>query len=160
MVGADARLLILGSMPGTASLRALEYYAHPQNQFWTIMAHLGAGSRALPYAERLEALQQQGFALWDILHSCVRRGSLDSAIEQDSARANDLPRLLRRNPGIVRLCCNGGAAARALQRHFGARLQREFPHLRCLQLPSSSPAHARMRLADKLLAWELALRSA
>jgi double-stranded uracil-DNA glycosylase len=155
---ADARLLILGSMPGTASLAAQQYYAHPQNQFWSIMTHQGLSARELPYPERLERLQQNGVALWDVLQSCVRPGSLDAAIQQKCVVANDLPALLRTHPQIRRVCCNGGTAYRALQRHFGSQLEQEFPQLQCLQLPSSSPAHARMTLADKLLAWEQALR--
>ena len=157
---ADARLLILGSMPGAASLSARQYYAHPQNQFWPIMAQLRFCPLELPYAQRLERLQQHGLALWDVLRSCVRRGSLDAAIEQRGATANDLPRLLRTCRGIERVCCNGATAYRSLQRHFGALLEREFPQIQCLQLPSTSPAHARMRPADKLLAWEAALRDA
>jgi TDG/mug DNA glycosylase family protein len=160
VVRADARLLILGSMPGTASLTAQQYYAHPQNQFWSIMAHQGVAPRELPYAERLERLQLRGLALWDVLQSCVRPGSLDAAIEQQSAVANDLPSLLRAHRDLRWVCCNGATAYRALQRHFGAQLTREFPQLHRLQLPSSSPAHARMPLAEKLLAWGQALRRA
>ena len=157
VVRSDARVLILGSMPGAASLAARQYYAHPRNQFWTIVARQGIAARALPYPQRLELLQQHGLALWDVLHSCVRRGSLDAAIEHGGATPNDLPQLLRTYRGIERLCCNGATAYRALQRHFGAQLQREFPQLECLQLPSTSAAHAGMSLSDKLLAWERAL---
>jgi hypoxanthine-DNA glycosylase len=160
IVRVDARVLILGSMPGTASLAAQQYYAHPQNQFWPIMAQLGRSSPELPYAHKLERLQQHGLALWDVLHSCVRHGSLDAAIDMRGAIANDLPGLLRAHQGIRRVCCNGVTAYRALQRHCGATLLREFPRLECLQLPSTSPAHARMPLAAKLLAWERALRRA
>jgi TDG/mug DNA glycosylase family protein len=102
-------------------------------------------------------LQQHGLALWDVLHSGARRGSLDAAIEHRGAIANDLPQLLHSYRGIERLCCNGATAYRTLQRHFGAQLRREFPQLECLQLPSTSPAHASMSLGDKLLAWERAL---
>jgi hypoxanthine-DNA glycosylase len=157
---AEARLLILGSMPGAASLAARQYYAHPQNQFWPIMAQLRFCPLELPYAQRLERLQQHGLALWDVLRTCVRRGSLDAAIDERGATANDLPRLLRTCRGIERVCCNGATAYRSLQRHFGALLEREFPQIQCLQLPSTGPAHARMRLAEKLLAWERALRRA
>jgi hypoxanthine-DNA glycosylase len=160
LVRADARLLILGSMPGAASLAAQQYYAHPQNQFWPIMERLCGARRSLSYASRLQRLQQCRVALWDVLHSCVRCGSLDASIEHASAVPNDLPQLLRAHPGIERLCCNGGTAYRALHRYFGTQLQREFPQLLCLQLPSTSPAHARMRLADKLVAWEAALKNA
>jgi len=158
LVHADARLLILGSMPGAASLTAQQYYANPQNQFWPIMERLCGARRSLPYQSRLRRLQRHRLALWDVLQSCVRCGSLDASIEHASAVPNDLPQLLRAHPGIERLCCNGGAAYRAVQRYFGAQLQREFPRLLCLQLPSTSPAHARVPLADKLLAWEAALK--
>ena len=157
---ADARLLILGSMPGDASLAAQQYYAHPQNQFWLIMERLCGAERSLSYAGRLERLQCCRVALWDVLQSCVRRGSLDAAIERHSAVPNDIPQLLRTHRDIVRLCCNGATAYQALQRFYGAQLKREFPQLLCLQLPSTSPAHARMPLADKLVAWEAALRNA
>jgi len=158
VVRADARVLILGSMPGGASLAAGEYYAHPQNQFWPIMERLCGVRRSLAYPARLRGLQQQRVALWDVLQSCVRCGSLDAAIDHASALPNDLPQLLRGLPGIERLCCNGSTAYRALQRFFGERLRRDFPHLHCLRLPSTSPAHASMRVADKILAWEAAFR--
>ncbi|HEY5020481.1 MAG TPA: DNA-deoxyinosine glycosylase [Steroidobacteraceae bacterium] len=157
---ADARLLILGSMPGGASLAAGQYYAHPQNQFWPIMEQLCGARRSLSYPARLRRLQQRRVALWDVLQSCVRSGSLDAAIDHGSAVPNDLPQLLREHPRIERLCCNGTTAYRTVQRFFGAQLQREFPQLQCLRLPSTSPAHAGMRLADKLLAWEAALKGA
>jgi len=157
---ADARVLILGSMPGAASLAAREYYAHPHNQFWPIMQQLCGVPRSLPYRRRLEGLQRQHIALWDVLHSCLRRGSLDAAIEHHSAIPNDLPRLLRTHRHITRLCCNGGTAYRSLQRHFGPLLRREFPQLQCLRLPSTSPAHAGMRFEAKLAAWRAALKDA
>jgi hypoxanthine-DNA glycosylase len=154
---ADARLLILGSMPGEASLAARQYYAYRQNQFWPIMEALCGAGPALPYPRRLERLVQHGIALWDVLYSCLRIGSLDAAIEQASAVPNDLPRLLRAHERIARICCNGAAAHRALQRHFGAELAREFPGVQILRLPSTSPAHAGMPLADKLAAWRAAV---
>jgi len=156
----DARVLILGSMPGAASLAAQQYYAHPYNQFWPIIERICGASGPLAYAARLQLLQARGIALWDVLHSCVRNGSLDAAIEHDSAEPNDLPGLLRSHRDIGLLCCNGATAYRAVQRHFGRQLQQEWPQLRCLRLPSTSPAHAGMRFADKLRAWQTALRSA
>lgn len=154
---ADARVLILGSMPGAASLAAQQYYAHPRNQFWPLMEQILGVRQALPYAERLEHLQASQVALWDVLQSCVRAGSLDAAIEHASAVPNDLPQLLREHPGIVRLCCNGGTAFQALQGHFGVQLRREFPRLDWRRLPSTSPAHAGMSFAAKLQRWRAAL---
>jgi len=153
---ADARLLILGSMPGAASLAAREYYAHPQNQFWSIIdAIIARASRATPYEQRLESLCEAHIALWDVLHSCVREGSLDSAIVHLSARPNDIPGLLARHPGIVRICCNGTTAHAALQRYFGAQLAQLTVQVQ--RLPSTSPANARVSFAEKLAAWRAAL---
>jgi TDG/mug DNA glycosylase family protein len=156
----DARTLVLGSMPGAASLAASQYYAHPQNQFWPIMEAICGAGRALPYVLRLERLEENRIALWDVLQSCVRPGSLDSAIEASSAEPNDIPALLRSHVGITRICCNGGTAHRELLRHFGPLLQRDFPHVTTLKLPSTSPAHAGMRLAQKLTAWKAAVQPA
>jgi double-stranded uracil-DNA glycosylase len=156
----DARTLVLGSMPGVASLAASQYYGHPQNQFWPIMDAICGAGRALPYALRLERLQEHRIALWDVLQSCVRPGSLDSAIDASSAEPNDIPALLRSHGKITRICCNGGTAYRELLRHFGPELQRNFPHVTTLRLPSTSPAHAGMRLAQKLSAWQAAVEPA
>jgi double-stranded uracil-DNA glycosylase len=157
VIGADTRILILGSMPGVASLNAQQYYAHPQNQFWRIMGAICGAGPELPYEQRLQALLRQGLGLWDVLHSCVRGGSLDAAIEHHSAVANELLPLLQRAGSIMRLCCNGGSAYMALQRHFGKRLAREFPQIHICRLPSTSPANASWRYARKLEAWTQAL---
>jgi double-stranded uracil-DNA glycosylase len=92
-----------------------------------------------------------------VLHSCVRPGSLDAAIEHDSAKPNDLIGLLRRTGSIGRICCNGGTAHSALKRHFGKQLASDFPHIEICPLPSTSPANASWSYARKLLAWTGAL---
>jgi TDG/mug DNA glycosylase family protein len=156
VVGAGCRILILGSMPGVASLNARQYYAHPQNHFWRIMGELCGAGPELPYGQRLQALLQRQLGLWDVLQSCVRGGSLDAAIEHRSALANDLLPLLRAG-SVVRLCCNGATAYTALQRHFGKALQGEFPQLDIRRLPSTSPANASWSYTRKLAAWSEAL---
>ncbi|MCQ9376715.1 DNA-deoxyinosine glycosylase [Methyloversatilis sp. XJ19-49] len=151
---ATARVLILGSMPGAASLDANQYYAHPRNQFWSIMGALFGAHPALPYTERLAMLTGAGLALWDVLSSCERRGSLDSAIDLRSAQANDFAAFLGRHTGIRRVLFNGALAEACFRRDV-------MPHVRpldMLRLPSTSPAHAGLSAADKLLAWRTALQ--
>ena len=105
----DAKVLILGSVPGIKSLEALEYYAHPRNAFWEIMNALCGAARGLPYAQRLERLQDVGIAVWDVLHSAEREGSLDSAIRH--AMPNDLAGLLEDCPAIELIALNGSYAS-------------------------------------------------
>ena len=152
LVGERPRVLVLGSMPGAASLAALEYYGHPRNAFWPIMGELFGAGPALPYAERTARLGAAGVALWDVLAACRRPGSLDSAIEPDSIELNDIPGLLAAQPGIRHVFCNGTAAATLFRRHVLGRLPRALPWTR---LPSTSPAHAGRSLADKLAAWRV-----
>ncbi len=159
VIDAGTRIMILGSMPGIASLDAQQYYAHPRNQFWRLMGEIGAACPELPYRQRLQSLLSHGVGLWDVLHSCVRDGSLDAAIEHRSAVPNDLLPLLRSSP-VMRLCCNGNTSYDALQRHFGRTLAAEFPHIDICRLPSTSPANASWSYARKLAAWTDALLDA
>lgn len=152
LTGVAPRVLVLGSMPGAASLARTEYYGHPRNAFWPIMGVLFGAGPELPYAERTARLTAAGVALWDVLAACRRRGSLDSAIEPASIEVNDIAGLLAAQPGIVHVCCNGTAAATLYRRHVLARLPRTLPWTR---LPSTSPAHAERSFADKLAAWRM-----
>jgi double-stranded uracil-DNA glycosylase len=155
VVAPDARVLILGSMPGTASLAAGRYYAHPYNQFWRILGEICGAGPELDYAMRLQRLRAHGLALWDVLASCVRPGSLDSAIEHASAIANDVPGLLRTAPHLRRICCNGATAYHGARRYFGDEL--DALGVTVLRLPSTSPANAGWSFARKLAAWRAAL---
>ena len=112
----DARILILGSMPGQASLAAGQYYAHPRNAFWPIMGALFGAGPELPYAQRLERLASAGIALRDVIGRCERAGSLDSAIAPASIEANDFAGLFAACPGIDHVFFNGTAAATLFRR--------------------------------------------
>lgn len=148
---ARARLLVLGSFPGTASLQAAQYYAHPHNAFWPLMGELLGDSAlaTLPYGERLEALRRHRVALWDAVAACRREGSLDTAIEE--AEPSDLPHLVARLPELRAIACNGSLA------HKQTLLALGDPGLPVLRLPSTSPAHAGRSLADKVAAWRAGL---
>lgn len=143
----NARVLVLGSMPGAESLRQHQYYAFKHNAFWRIMGEVYGFSPELPYLERLARLRDNGVALWDVLAECVRPGSLDSDIR--AARPNDIPGLVKRLPHLEKILCNGGASR--------SYLRRFFPELDARQLPSTSPAAARFSYAEKLAAWRAAL---
>ncbi|MFT7771892.1 MAG: DNA-deoxyinosine glycosylase [Roseateles sp.] len=147
----QARLLVLGSFPGMASLQAAQYYAHPRNAFWPLMGALleHSGLAALPYAERLDALRRHHVALWDAVAACRREGSLDTAIE--AAEPSDLAALVARLPKLRAIACNGALA------HKQTLLALGEPGLPVLRLPSTSPAHAGLSLADKIAAWRTGL---
>jgi double-stranded uracil-DNA glycosylase len=150
---ADARLLILGSMPGKESLRQNQYYALPQNAFWRIMGDLAGAQPALPYEERLAILKSSGIALWDVLASCERKSSLDSHIRNECA--NDFATFFARHPHITQVFFNGGKAERCFRKFVQGR--QALPPLKLCRLPSTSPAHAGMRYEDKLQAWRAAI---
>ena len=149
----DARRLILGSMPGEASLSAGQYYAHPRNAFWRIMGDLLGAGPALPYPARLARLAAAGIALWDVVADCERRGSLDAAIVRESVQANDFRHFFAEHPGIEQVFFNGTAAENLFRRHVLPRLDRVPRELR--RLPSTSPAHAARGYAEKLAAWSV-----
>ena len=151
----SARILVLGSMPGVASLQAQRYYAHPRNAFWPIMADLLGFPVDAPYEQRLQQLTTARIALWDVLASCYRPGSLDSAIDPTSQVANDFNGFFRDHPHIELICFNGGKAASTFKSQVLPSLQQQ--NLRFLQLPSTSPAHAALSFDTKLGRWRDAL---
>jgi double-stranded uracil-DNA glycosylase len=159
ITGDNATRLILGSMPGGASIAAHEYYAHPRNAFWTIVEALLGVDRTAPYPERVRALAGTGIAVWDVLKTCRRSGSLDSAIEKDSMEVNDFRRFLAANPGIAHIYFNGGTARRLFERHVLPSLSEWQQQVPRLTLPSTSPANARLSLAQKTRAWRVISKS-
>lgn len=150
-----ARILILGSIPGRESLKAERYYAHPRNQFWRIMATLLGFAADMPYADRLLALQAHGIALWDVMHSCQRAGSLDASIEPDTIEANDFATFFQQHTAIRSVFFNGATAQATYNKHVLPGLP-ALP-LHYTRLPSTSPAHASLSFDRKLDAWKCIL---
>ncbi|OBU67956.1 DNA-deoxyinosine glycosylase [Stenotrophomonas maltophilia] len=150
-VNVDCRVLLLGSMPGAASLQEQRYYAHPRNRFWPLMADLCGFDAGLVYEQRLQALQAAGIGLWDVIGRCERRGSLDADIVRGTEVANALPALIAALPGLELIGCNGGASMQAFQRWVLPQL--EAPP-RLLALPSTSPANAAWSLPRLRQAWQ------
>jgi len=149
----DAETLILGSLPGRKSLEMRQYYAHPFNTFWKLIAVIFESDGALPYAKRVNILTSNRIALWDVLAAATRPGSLDSSIVHASALANDFPEFFRAHPRIRRVFFNGRKAEEMYRRFVLPGLGPEFAALRYECLPSTSPAHAGMSFAKKLGSW-------
>ena len=146
---ADARLFVLGSLPGDASLAAGRYYAHPTNQFWRLLGSaIGEELHQLDYAERLKRLAEHRVGLWDVIASATRRGSLDQAIRD--AQHNCIEHLLRDFAGLRAIAFNGATAAAA-----GRKLVGDVPQeIVMVDLPSSSAANTRP-FVEKAAAWSV-----
>jgi len=152
VIGNRPRIVILGSMPGVASLEAVQYYAHPRNAFWPIMGELFGFDHAVDYDSRIGEIRKLPIILWDSLQSCHRPGSLDSNIDIESARANDFPGLLQRFPEIRAIFFNGATSEKYFYRLALPKLPPDLD-IELLRLPSTSPAHAGMTFEQKLVAW-------
>lgn len=150
IVDGFSRFLVLGTMPSVVSLAEGFYYAHPRNAFWPIMAEIFGRSRPETVDDKRRLLLENRIALWDVSASCIREGSLDSAIRD--VRLNDVGALLRDHPTIEKVLLNGGTAWKLYH-----RLPEEVVSLRpCEKLPSTSPAYT-IKYEEKLLAWKAAL---
>lgn len=150
-----ATILILGSMPGVASLEAQQYYAHPRNAFWPIMSAIYQVDLNLPYVKRVKALQKTNVAVWDVLQQCERAGSLDSAIQKESRCPNDFEAFFNTHMHINKIVFNGGEAERSFKQKVANSL--DMSMFKTVRLPSTSPAHT-MKVADKVKAWQSVLR--
>jgi hypoxanthine-DNA glycosylase len=148
VVAADTRVLILGSLPGAASLAIAQYYGHPRNNFWRLVGDaIGVALVEMDYAARLSALLAHRIGLWDVIAEARRKGSLDSEIRDHSN--NDLLTLIDTLPELRTIAFNGATAAKIGLKALGARAER----YRIVLLPSSSPAHATLSLAQKDAIW-------
>ncbi len=149
VVAADMRVLILGSLPGEASLAAGRYYANPRNQFWRLVGGvIGRDVAGLDYEARLACLLDHGIGLWDSIGSATRRGSLDTAIRD--IEANSLTTLVEALPCLQAVAFNGGKSAA-----IGAPQLAGAAHIALVRLPSSSPAHAALSFDAKLAQWSV-----
>ena len=148
VVAAGARVLLLGSMPGRISLERQEYYAHPQNLFWKILAGVLNASVPQSYPEKLDLLIRNHIALWDACHSCVRKGSLDADIKD--VLPNEIPALLEAYPDIRSIVFNGRKSEAVFRKHF-----REISGVSYYTLPSTSPANAGIPYPKKIAHWEI-----
>lgn len=145
VIGPDTRLLVLGSFPGVASLRAQRYYGHPQNQFWKILSALWAVDLlGMAYEDRIAVVRERGLGIWDVYGACEREGSLDSAIR--NAELNDFAWLQQQCPRLQAVAHNGGESFRHAKHTQALGLPVH-------QLPSTSPANASWSFERKLLAW-------
>jgi len=141
-------------MPGHESLVQHQYYAHPRNAFWPIVCQLLEGKLKCSYTERCRLLTAHQISLWDVLASCRRPGSLDSAILRASETPNRIDDFCRRHPELEAIACNGRTAEILLRRHFIRPYPQIFSDLTIIPLPSTSPAMARLRPTDKLALWQ------
>ncbi|ATQ66688.1 MULTISPECIES: DNA-deoxyinosine glycosylase [Methylosinus] len=157
VAAADARLLILGSLPGQVSLARVQYYAQPRNAFWPIMGRLFGAEPELPYEERLARLVARGVALWDVCAEGRRPGSLDQKIDSASVAPNDFAAFLAGHARVALIAFNGATAAALFRRKVAAKLSSPAPPT--IQLPSTSPAHAAMPFERKLDLWREALHA-
>lgn len=151
IIGTNPRIIVLGSMPGVASLEAVQYYAHPRNAFWPIMGQLFGIDYEADYAHRIAALEQLPLILWDTLAACFRPGSLDSNIDMQSARANDFPGLLQRFPEVQAILFNGATSEKYFRQLVLPGL--DAADIELIRMPSTSPANAGMNFEQKLAAW-------
>ncbi|WP_082625475.1 DNA-deoxyinosine glycosylase [Vitreoscilla massiliensis] len=150
IIGKQPKIMILGSLPGEASLQVQQYYAHPRNQFWRLLSEIsGVDLQSLPYADKIQQVQLLPVVIWDVVAQAQRQGSLDSAIR--AAEIRDIAAMLREHPSIAQVWFNGGQAAK-----WGLRsLQAAQIDIHTLTLPSSSPAHT-MAYALKKQQWQQA----
>ena len=146
----DSKILILGSIPGVKSLEMQQYYAHPQNKFWKIICEIFNEEFTTNYQQRIEILEKHHIALWDVIDTCERKGSLDSEIRNEEA--NKIEELLQNFPNIKAIFCNGQKSYKNLQKILGKKFRMPI-----IVLPSTSPAYAGLSYFDKLKLWYIIL---
>lgn len=154
----DAKVLILGSIPGKRSLTQRQYYAHERNAFWKIMANLLEFDEEAHYQDRLGKLTANAIALWDVLAMCTRESSLDSDIVESSIVPNDFAGLFKQLPLLAAIYFNGAKAEQSYQRYVFPDLPSDYQQIPTVRLPSTSPAHAALSFHAKLAAWKVIMQ--
>lgn len=134
LINDNAKILILGSLPGVRSLEEQQYYAHPMNKFWRIMFDVYSRPFSYSYDVRCQLLLDHGAALWDVIKCADREGSLDGNIKNRTP--NDIPGLLSRHQDISKILFNGGCAFTTYKKFWG------LPRINHVRLLSTSPACA------------------
>jgi len=150
IIGTAPKILILGSSPGVISLKKQQYFAHPRNAFWPIMAELFDIDISLGYEHSIKQCEKLPLVIWDSLKQCERQGSLDSAIEKESVVVNDFAGLFAQYKEIRHVFCNGASSYQWFTRLALPTLS-NAPKV--IKLPSTSPAHAAMSFEQKLKYW-------
>ena len=153
---AHAHTLILGSMPSRESISQHRYYAHPRNSFWPIVSSLFEFTEN-SYQQNVHQLTRNGIAVWDVLKTCFRSGSLDSDIDDKTIVTNDFQQFFANHPNISRVFFNGAKAESVYLKHVLLKLDGAAAELNLQRLPSTSPAHASMNLEQKKDAWRVIL---
>lgn len=149
IIDETSKILILGSIPGVKSLEKQQYYAHPQNKFWKIILELFHEDFTDDYKERINILKKNHIALWDVIDSCERKGSLDSEIKNEEA--NQIEELLEQYPDITAIFCNGGKSYKNLQKVLGKNFK-----IPIILMPSTSPLHT-VSFEKKIESWKSVL---
>jgi len=155
----NAIILILGSMPSIKSLEQQQYYAHPRNSFWFIMTKLLGNKPDLDYEERKALLLHNKTALWDVLNTCQRKGSLDSSINNETIVVNDFNKFFTEHPLIRAVFFNGTRAQQEYNKHILPTLDAKFSSIKYERLPSTSPAMASLSREQKLQQWKVILQN-
>lgn len=149
LIDHESQILILGSIPGVKSLEKQQYYAHPQNKFWKLIFELFSEKFTEDYQERTNMLKRNHIAVWDVIDSCERKGSLDSEIKNEEA--NQIAELLEQYPNVKAIFCNGGKSYKNLQKILGKSFK-----IPIFLLPSTSPLHT-ISFDKKLEEWKVVL---
>ena len=149
LLGTEPKVLILGTMPSVQSLKTQQYYGHPRNAFWWIMSELFGFDYALSYLDRVDCITKKQVAVWDVIASCHRPGSLDSNIDQHTLTPNCLSELIASTPSLRLIAFNGQVAQKLFKKFIGEQAWQGD----IVILPSTSPANAGMTKEDKLCRW-------